>query len=87
MTASIPVFNADQDPALIAQALDEAGCVVLRDAADPALLDKVRADLADAMAVTRLATEDSPEEFYHRQLARVPCPATCLRERTANQCR
>ena len=60
---TIPVRKASDDPDLLAEDLDRAGCLVVTDAASLETRDAVVRELAPHMAAAN-ADEDKPEEFY-----------------------
>ncbi len=63
MPPAIPTCPADTDPDTMYDALDDAGCLVVAGLATPDHVAAVRAELADAMAATRVA-DDDPDDFY-----------------------
>ncbi len=68
---SIPQFSADTSSNEIAQALGEAGCVVVSGLMDPALRQSITSELAPHMATARFIEEDDPEAFYPARTRRV----------------
>ena len=60
----IPTFGPETSLATLAEALDEAGAVVVTDLLDAAGRDAIRAELAPAMAKARVIEQDDPTQFY-----------------------
>ena len=67
----IPTYSADSPAADIAQALGEAGCVVVTDVMSDALRATIKAELAPHLESARVAQDDDPEEFYPGRTRRV----------------
>jgi ectoine hydroxylase-related dioxygenase (phytanoyl-CoA dioxygenase family) len=63
MAATIPVCSAGDDPDTMYTALDEAGCLVVRDMVDIETVAAVRRDLDEHMAAAK-AADDRPGDFY-----------------------
>jgi ectoine hydroxylase-related dioxygenase (phytanoyl-CoA dioxygenase family) len=61
---NIPELSAGTSPALIAQALDEAGCVVVTGLISEDDRNAVRTELAPHMAKARVVQDDDPSDFY-----------------------
>jgi ectoine hydroxylase-related dioxygenase (phytanoyl-CoA dioxygenase family) len=61
---SIPTMPAGTAPELVAQALDEAGCVVVTGLLDEPDRDCISAELAPYMARVRVVEKDDPTQFY-----------------------
>lgn len=61
---SIPTVSAGTAPETIAQALDEAGCVVVTGLFDATARRSVEAELAPYMERVRVVEEDDPTQFY-----------------------
>ncbi len=61
---SIPTLTGGTAPAHIAQALDEAGCVVVTGLLDDAGRNTVRSELAAEMQTARVIEADDPSQFY-----------------------
>ena len=61
---SIPRFAADTPIDELADALGEAGCIVVNDALDDARRTAIRDELAPHMEAVRVADDDRPEDFY-----------------------
>lgn len=70
MSAAIPECDAGEDPAAMIEALDEAGCLVIRNAASAETMAAVRSDLEGPMATTKVRS-DSPEDFYPGHTRRI----------------
>jgi ectoine hydroxylase-related dioxygenase (phytanoyl-CoA dioxygenase family) len=60
----IPRMSAGTDPKLVAEALDEAGCVVVTGLLDETGRKSVSADLAPYMERVRVVEKDNPIGFY-----------------------
>ncbi len=62
----IPTMSAGSDSELIAEALDEAGCVVVTGLLDESARNSVSAELAPYMESVRVVQEDEddPARFY-----------------------
>ena len=73
---SIPSLAATTRLCDIAEALDEAGCVVVTDALAPASCDAIRRELEPHMAAARVIDEDDPTEFYPGRTRRVTALVT-----------
>ena len=63
MSPTIPTCAAGDDIDAMYDALDEAGCLVVRDLATQADIAAVRAELAPTMVATEVA-DDDPTDFY-----------------------
>ncbi|MEM9563326.1 MAG: phytanoyl-CoA dioxygenase family protein [Actinomycetota bacterium] len=63
MPPVIPTCSADDDPATMYDAIDEAGCLVVDGMASAEQVAAVRAELDDTMATTEVA-DDDPTDFY-----------------------
>ena len=74
--AMIPSMAAGTDPAEIAGALDEAGCVVVTGLLNEERREQVRTELAPFMAETRVLNEDDPKEFYPAKTRRMSALVT-----------
>lgn len=74
----IPEFPADTNAALLEEALDEAGCLVVTGVVGAEDRQSIRDELSTHMAQTRVIDEDDPEEFYPGRTRRV----TALIERS-----
>lgn len=61
---SIPKMSAGTAPELVAEALDEAGCVVVTGLLDEAGRNSVSAELAPYMESVRIVEQDDPAMFY-----------------------
>lgn len=61
--ATVPECNADDDPLAMFEALDAAGCLVIRDAASVDLMTAIRDELQAPMSAAK-AHPDSPADFY-----------------------
>ncbi len=61
---SIPQLSADTPPALVAEALDDAGCVVVEDLVDPDGRAAIVDELAPYMRDARVIVDDDPTQFY-----------------------
>jgi len=60
----IPKMSRDTAPHLIAEALDEAGCVVITGILDETGRKTVREELAPYMETVRVVEKDDPTQFY-----------------------
>ncbi len=69
-TTSIPQCPADAAIDVMTEHLDDAGCLVIRDALDPGSIEAIRSDLADAMATTEVR-RDRPADFYPGETRRI----------------
>lgn len=63
MSTTIPECRAGDSPDAMYAALDEAGCLVVRDMVGPDTLASVRSDLGEYMAATPPG-KDRPDDFY-----------------------
>ena len=70
MPPVIPECQAETDPDLIYEALDQAGCVVVHGMADADACAQVRAELS-AHATSAPASDDDPDDFYPGKTHRV----------------
>lgn len=70
MSAVIPSCGANEEPDAMYAALDDAGCLVVRDVFDADAIAEVRSDLADHMAAAQ-AGDDDPADFYPGKTRRV----------------
>ena len=72
MAVQIPECRAGDDPAVMYEALDEAGCLVVHDMVDDSARADVQADLGEHLTGAK-AAEDRPDDFYpgltHRVVA------------------
>jgi len=73
MTAKpeIPQFSAKDRGPQIADALSEAGCVVIRDMIDAESIAQINAELAPTMAAARVDDKDDPTDFYPAKTRRI----------------
>lgn len=69
--SSIPVLHANDSAAKKAQALGEAGCMVITDVTDAQLRANLTDQLAPHMAAAKVIEADDPEEFYPGKTRRV----------------
>jgi ectoine hydroxylase-related dioxygenase (phytanoyl-CoA dioxygenase family) len=74
---SIPEMSAGAAPELIAQALDEAGCVVVTGLFDESGRNAVHAELAPHMARVRVVEDDDPTQFYPGRTRRASALVAC----------
>lgn len=70
MSPIIPQCGADEDPDAMYAALDDAGCLVVRDMFTTEAAVLVRAELADYVTAAT-ADDDNPEDFYPGKTHRV----------------
>jgi ectoine hydroxylase-related dioxygenase (phytanoyl-CoA dioxygenase family) len=63
-TMAIPTLAAHSPPSEVAQALEDAGCVVVTGLLDDSGRQAVRAELAPYMESTRVIEVDDPSQFY-----------------------
>jgi ectoine hydroxylase-related dioxygenase (phytanoyl-CoA dioxygenase family) len=68
---AIPQFAADAPGEDIAEALGDAGCVVVTGVMDAALRQSITRELAPHMAQARVIENDDPKEFYPGRTRRV----------------
>lgn len=61
---NIPTLSIGADPSLLAEALDEAGCLVVTGAAATPEREAVRQELAPYLATAKVIDEDDPTQFY-----------------------
>lgn len=67
----IPTFSANSQVSEIVDALGEAGCVVVTEAFDEALREKIKEEMAPHLANAQVANEDDPAEFYPGNTRRI----------------
>ncbi len=68
---AIPTFTPDTPSSVLAQALDEAGCLVVTDVLSAASRDAIRDELAPYMDALQHVDDDDPAEFYPGKTRRV----------------
>ena len=73
---SIPRFSALSPAGDIAEALGEAGCVVVTDVMSEASRGSIRDEMAPHLAKARVIEDDDPEEFYPGRTRRVAALVT-----------
>ncbi|NKC01722.1 MAG: phytanoyl-CoA dioxygenase family protein [Pseudomonadales bacterium] len=61
---AIPCMAKESDPALMAEALAEAGCLVVTDLFDANEQTRVRDELAPYLETVRVIVDDDPTQFY-----------------------
>ena len=66
----IPRFGKETDPAIMAEALAEAGCLVVTDLFDANERALVRQELAPSLDTARVIVDDDPTQFYPGQTRR-----------------
>ncbi len=69
-TATIPACPANEDPATMFELLDEAGCLVIHDAASAESMATTRTELQLHMDTAKVS-DDSPEDFYPGSTRRI----------------
>jgi len=67
----IPQLSAKDSTTALADALDEAGCLVVTGLLDPRNRAAVRAELAGHMDAAKVTTKDDPDKFYPGHTRRV----------------
>lgn len=67
----IPMMSADADVKEIADALSQAGAVVVTDVLSAARREKIRSELAPYMARSPVLDEDDPEDFFPARTRRL----------------
>jgi ectoine hydroxylase-related dioxygenase (phytanoyl-CoA dioxygenase family) len=67
----IPQFTADDAPGVLAEALDEAGCIVVTGLLDPIGRSAIQAELAGHMDAAKVTIDDDPSKFYPGHTRRV----------------
>ena len=70
MSPVIPECQADADPDVMYDLLDQAGCLVVHGMADADACARVKAELADYVEAA-VAADDKPEDFYPGKTHRV----------------
>ena len=68
---SIPVRSVHEAPEALANDLDEAGCLVVKDVLSAAALATVRAELTPLLAAAGVSKTDKPDDFYPAHTRRV----------------
>lgn len=68
---TIPQFSAQSAPEAIAEALGDAGCVVVTDVMSDTTRQSIRAEMAPHLAAAQVIEDDDPEEFYPGHTRRV----------------
>lgn len=68
---AIPTYAADTPPHVLAQALEDAGCLVLTDALGADSRVAIRDELAPHMGALQNVDDDDPAEFYPGKTRRV----------------
>lgn len=68
---AIPTFTPDSPPQVLAQALEDAGCLVLTDVLSANSRDAIRDELAPHMGALQNLDDDDPAEFYPGKTRRV----------------
>ncbi len=68
--ATIPECRAGEDPGTMFEALDAAGCLVIRDAASKETMSAIRAELQPHLTKAK-ARPDSPADFYPGHTRRI----------------
>lgn len=71
MAAEIPVFSATDSVPAMAAALDEAGCIVVRDMIDSARCEQIKSELDPHMSRARFSDSDAAEDFYPARTRRI----------------
>lgn len=61
---SIPILSADASSSSVADALDEAGCVVVTGLMDESGRNAVRSELTPYMESVKIVDKDDPTQFY-----------------------
>lgn len=61
---NIPMLSTETDSAELAQALDEAGCLVVTGATTPAQREAVKRELDPHLSAARVIDDDDPAQFY-----------------------
>lgn len=67
----IPQYSASAPAAKLAEALNEAGCLVVSDVLSSEKRQAIRAELAPHMAAARTIEDDDPTQFYPGRTRRV----------------
>ena len=68
--ATIPECHADDDQTAMFEALDAAGCLVIRDAASTETIATVRAELDGPLSAAKVGP-DAPDDFYPGHTRRI----------------
>ena len=68
---NIPQFTADTSAAVLSQALEKTGCLVVTDVIDANQRDAIRNELSPHMAALKNVDRDDPEAFYPGHTRRV----------------
>ena len=76
MGVTIPRCSAQDSKSAMSEALEEAGCLVVTDLADAAMLDAVTRELAPHFEEAPVKTTDDSEDFYPGQTRRVTALVT-----------
>lgn len=71
MTREIPSFKASEPVAEMTAALDEAGCIVVRDVFDRACGERIQSELEPHMSRALYSDTDSAEDFYPAHTRRI----------------